>query len=70
MTRWLRPYKVEKCYDNGAVQVITIDEDEIPLLVNGYRLKVYKKSLSKAEIINSINREVHAMGKSIVSNTS
>ena len=70
MTRWLGPYIVKKCFDNGAVQIITIDEEGIPLLVNGHRLKIYKKPLSKAEFINSINKEVYVTGKSIVSHTS
>ena len=47
MTRWMGPYKVEKFYDNGRVQIKTIDEEGIPLLVNGYKLKVYKKPLPR-----------------------
>ena len=70
MTRWLGPYTVEKCFDNGTVQIRTIDEEGIPLLVNGHRHKIYKKPLSKAEFINSISREVYVMGNSIVSQTS
>ena len=70
MTRWLGPYKVDKCYDNGAVQIRTIDEEGIPLLVNGYSLKGYKNPLSRARFINSINREVYFIGDSIVSNAS
>ena len=70
MTRWLAPYTVEKCFDNGAVQIRTIDEEGIPLLVNGHKLKIYKKPLSRADFINSISREVYVMGNSIVSHTS
>ena len=57
MTRWLGPYVIEKCCDNGVVQIRTIDAEGIPFLVNGYRLKVYKNPLSKQEFINSINKE-------------
>ena len=46
-TRWLGPYTVEKCNDNGSVLIKTIDEEAIPMLVNGHRLKIYKKPLSK-----------------------
>ena len=70
MTRWLGPYTVEKCFDNGAVQIRTIDEEGIPLFVNGHRLKIYNKPLSKEEFINSIRIEVYVMGNSIVSSTS
>ena len=46
-TRWLGPYTVEKCNDNGSVLIRTIDDEAIPMLFNGHRLKVYKKPLSK-----------------------
>jgi len=57
-TRWLGPYAIEKCHDNGSSQIRTIDAEAIPLLFNGYRLKVYKKPLSKQEFINGINKKV------------
>lgn len=62
MTRWLGPYLIEKFHDNGVVQIKTIDEEWIPLLVNGYRLKVYIKPLSKEEFISTINKEVNVIG--------
>ena len=34
MTICLGPYIMEKCFDNGSVQIRTIDEEGIPLLVN------------------------------------
>ena len=58
MTRWLGPYVIEKCHDNGVVQIITIDEEGIPFLVNGYRLKAYQKTLSKEEFVSSICKSV------------
>jgi len=67
ISKWLGPYLIEKCHDNGAVQIRTIDEEGIPLLVNGYRLKVYKKPMSKEEFINTINTEVNVIGSVIVS---
>ena len=45
--RWLGPYTVEKCNDNGSVLIRTIDGETIPMLVNGHRLKVYRKPLFK-----------------------
>ena len=46
-TRWLGPYSVEKCNDNGSVLIRTIDDEAIPMLVNGHWLKVHKNPLSK-----------------------
>lgn len=61
MTIWLVPYLIEKFRENGVVQIRTIDEEGIPLLVNGYKLKVYKKHMSKEEFINTINRGVNVI---------
>jgi len=47
MKRWLGPYLVEKFNENGFVQIRTVDEEGIPLLVNDYRLNLYKIPLSK-----------------------
>ena len=64
------PYTVEKFFDNGVVQIRSINEERIPLLVKGHRIKIYKKPLSKEEFINSIRKEVYVMGNSIFSHTS
>eukprot|EP00253_Pinus_taeda_P023206 PITA_23206 len=34
--RWIKPYVVEICHDNGSVKIRTIDEEAIPFLVNGH----------------------------------
>ena len=52
------PYTVEKCNNNGSVMIKTIDDETIPMLVNGHRLKVYKKPLSKREFIEDLNKTV------------
>jgi len=49
---------VEKCNDNGLVLIRTIDDEVIPMLVNGHQLKVYKKPLSKREFIKDLNKIV------------
>lgn len=55
MTGWLRPYLVEEYYDNNSVKK-TINEEQIPLLVNGYWTKIYKKPLSMADFTHSISK--------------
>eukprot|EP00253_Pinus_taeda_P008357 PITA_08357 len=35
-TRWLGPYEIDKVFSNGAVRIKTIDEFQIPLIVNGH----------------------------------
>ena len=62
-TRWLEPYVVERCHDNGSEKIRTIDEEAIPLLVNGHRLKMYKRPLSKQEFVESINKTMMMVEK-------
>ena len=57
-TRWFKPYVVERCHDNGLVQIRTIDEEAIPSLVNGHQLKMHKRPLSKQDFINNINKRL------------
>eukprot|EP00253_Pinus_taeda_P032971 PITA_32971 len=57
-TRWLGPYTMEKCNDNGLVLIRIIDEEAIPMLVNGHRLKIYRKTLSKQELIEILDKSV------------
>ena len=62
-TRWLGPYAVEKCNDNGSVLIRTIDEEAIPMLVNGHRLKIYRKPLSRQEFIKTVEKLVLVIEK-------
>ena len=48
-TRLLGAYQVEKIYDNGLMRIRTIDEYQVPILVNGHRPKLYTKPLTKVE---------------------
>jgi hypothetical protein len=42
---------------NGAVKIKTIDEEDISFLVNGHRLKVYTKPMSREDFISGIPKE-------------
>ena len=57
-TRWLGPYTMEKCNDNGSVLIRTIDEEAIPMLVKGHRLKIYRKPLSRQEFVETLDKLV------------
>ena len=48
-TRLLGAYQVEIIYGNGLMRIRTIDEYQVPILVNGHRLKLYTKPLTKVE---------------------
>ena len=53
-TRWLGPYEFDIVYDNGSVKIKTIDENQNPFVVNGHRLKVYHKPLSKEDFVKNV----------------
>ena len=57
MTIGLGPYQVDTYYDNGEIKIRTIDEDNIPFLVNGHRLRVYRKPLIKEDFIQQFQRQ-------------
>ena len=50
-THWLGPYEIDEVFSNGAVRIKTIDEFQTPLIVNGHRLKIYHKPLSKEDFV-------------------
>lgn len=51
-TRWLGPYEIVEIFSNGVVRLATIDPVKFKLLVNGHRLRLYYKPLSKMTFYN------------------
>jgi hypothetical protein len=48
-TRWLGPYEVDTVFPNGTVRLLTIDDSKTSLLVNGHRLRLYQRPISKED---------------------
>jgi hypothetical protein len=48
------PYEVDTVSDNGAVRIKTIDENQTSLFVNGHRLKVFHKPMSKEDFVKNV----------------
>lgn len=63
MKIWFGPYLVRKCRENGYIQIRKIHEEGTPLLVNGYRPKLYKRPLLKENFISSISKELNVIGR-------
>lgn len=57
-TRWLGPYEASQGFDIGVVQLTIIDLVRFKLLVNGHRLKLYRKPSSKGEFIEQFNSNI------------
>ena len=64
-THWLGPYEIIRIFDNGAIKIRTIDEEKVTFLVNGHRLKLYHKPLSREEFVKRFqeNSDVNLMKK-------
>jgi hypothetical protein len=50
-THWLGPYKVDTVYDNGAINIKTIDDGQVSFVVNGHRIKFYHKPISREDFL-------------------
>lgn len=50
-THWFGPYEVEKVFNNGSVRICRIDDEKVSFLVNGHRLRLYQKPMSKSQFI-------------------
>ena len=70
-THWLGPYEVEQVFDNGSVRIRTIDDEKVSFLVNGHRLRLYQKPMSKGQFISDLQThgEFEIMGVEELSST-
>jgi hypothetical protein len=48
-TRWIGPYEVDTIFPNGTIRLLTIDDSKTLLLVNGHRLRLYQRPISKED---------------------
>ena len=51
------PYEVVKVFQNGAVEIKTIDGQNFVFLVNGHRLKVYFQPLTKRDFMQQVQQQ-------------
>eukprot|EP00253_Pinus_taeda_P036562 PITA_36562 len=56
-THWMGPYEIVEVYENGSVQLITTDGEGHPFLVNGHRLKLYHKPITKEDFLKTISQK-------------
>ena len=52
--RWMGPYEIETVFDNGTVNITTIDDSLTPLLANGHCLKLYHRPTSRNSFIEHV----------------
>jgi len=56
-THWMGPYEVVKVFENGVVEIKTIDGWNSMFLVNGHRLKVYFQPLTKRYFMQQVQQQ-------------
>ena len=50
----MSPYEVVTAFDNGSVEIKTIDGSQISFVVNGHRLRLYHQPTSKQDFIQNV----------------
>ena len=48
------PYEVVTAFDNGSVEIKTIDGSQISFVLNGHRLRIYHQPTSKHDFIQNV----------------
>ena len=56
-TRWLGPYEIQKLHDNGTITLITIDGSGYAFKVNGHRVRLYRKPLTRESFCQQLCRD-------------
>lgn len=54
-THWMGPYKIVQVYENGSIKLTIIDGEGNTFIVNGHRLKLYHKPISKEDFIHTVS---------------
>ena len=51
------PYEVVTAFDNGSVEIKTIDDSQISFVVNGHKLRLYHQPISKQDFIQNVSQQ-------------
>eukprot|EP00253_Pinus_taeda_P033853 PITA_33853 len=56
-TRWLGPYEIQKVHDNETLTLITIDGSGYAFKVNGHRVRLYRKPLTRESFCQQLRQD-------------
>ena len=51
---WMGPYEVVTAFDNGSVEIKTIDDSQTSFVVNGHRLRLYHQPISRQDFVKNV----------------
>ena len=58
-TRWLGPYEIQKVHENGTLTLITIDGSGYTFKVNGHRVRLYRKPLTRESFCQQLRQDTN-----------
>eukprot|EP00253_Pinus_taeda_P008860 PITA_08860 len=58
-TRWLGPYEIQKFHDNGILTLITINGSRYTFKVNGHRVCLYHKPLTRESFCQQLRQDTN-----------
>ena len=53
-TCWMGPYEVVTAFDNGSVEIKTIDDSQTSFVVNGNILRLYHQPISRQDFVKNV----------------
>ena len=56
-THWLGPYEIQKVHDNGTLTLVTIDGSGHTFKVNGHRVRLYRKPLTRESFCQQLHED-------------
>ena len=48
------PYEVVIAFDNGSVEINTIDDSQTSFVINGHRLRLYHQPISRQDFVKNV----------------
>ena len=51
------PYELVTTFDNGSVEIKTIDGSQVSFVVNGHRLRIYHQPISKQDFVQNFSQQ-------------
>ena len=62
------PYEVVIDFDNGSVEIKTIDDSQISFVVNGHIFRLYRQPTSKQDFVQNVlqQREMELVEEEVI----
>ena len=67
-THWMGPYEVVTAFDNGSVEIKTIDDSQTSFVINGHKLRLYHQPISRQDFVKNVlqQKEMEPVEKEVI----